>query len=159
MKKTLILVTVGAACVLLATAVPSVAAPPLRTIEVYAAAGQPTHVDELEPGIGPGDWLVFRDPVLDSGGERIGTAVTRVQVIAAAGEDDLAFILDCTVELDDGRLVFSGAEQFSHLETGVSYAVVGGTGSYAGASGQVHGEPAVVDGRPTSRLTFALARK
>lgn len=159
MSKLLTLVAASVAGVLLATAGTSVAAPPPRTIEVHVSAGEPTHIDELEAGVGPGDWLLFRDPVLDAGGEEIGTAVTRVQVIAPAGEEDAAFILDCTVELDDGRLVFSGAEQLSRLESQVRYAVVGGTGSYAGARGQVTGEPAFVDGQPTSRLTFELVRK
>lgn len=159
MKRLLALTATGVAGVLLATAGTSVAAPPPRTIEVHVAAGEPTHIDELEAGVGPGDWLLFRDPVLDGGGDQIGTAVTRVQVISSAGEDDAAFILDCTVELDDGRLVFSGAEQLSRLEGQVGYAVVGGTGSYAGARGQVIGEPALIDGQPTSRLMFELARK
>lgn len=159
MTRALTLVAASVAGVLLTTAGTSVAAPPPRTIQVHVAAGEPTHVDELEPGLGPGDWLLFRDPVLDAGGEEIGTAVTRVQLIAPVGEEDVAFILDCTVELDDGRLVFSGAEQLSRLESRVRYAVVGGSGRYAGARGQVTGEPALVDGQPASRLTFELARK
>jgi hypothetical protein len=133
--------------------------PPPTTIEVYVAEGAPTHVDELEPGIGRGDWLLFRDPVLNADGEEIGIADTRVQIIAAAGNDDLSFILDCTIELDRGRLVFSGAELFSHVESETTFAVIGGTGSYAGAEGDVTGTPSTVDGQPASHLTFHLSKK
>ncbi len=158
MRKLSLLVATSAAGALLLTA-PSAATPPAQTIEVYVATGEPSHVDELDPGLGPGDWLLFRDPVLDADGEQIGTAVTRVQVIAPAGEHDAAFILDCTVELDGGRLVFSGAEQLSRLESRVTYAVVGGTGRYAGARGQVNGTPATVDGQSAALLSFELAKK
>lgn len=158
MKKLLIAMTAGLAGALI-LATPSTAAPSPETFAVYVTAGEPTHVDELEPGVGPGDWLLFRDTVVDADGDEIGTAVTRVQVIAPAGGGDLAFILDCTVDLDDGRLVFSGAELFSHLGTKVSYALVGGTGSHAGVEGQVVGEPAEVGGQPASKLTFELAKK
>lgn len=133
--------------------------PPPTTIEVYVAEGAPTHVDELEPGIGPGDWLLFRDPVLNADGEEIGLADTRVQIIAAAGDGDLTFILNCTIELDRGRLVFSGAELFSRVESETTFAVIGGTGSYAGAEGDVTGTPTTVDGRPASQLIFDLSRK
>lgn len=159
MKKTMALAAAGVAGGAVLFATPGAAAPPPTTIEVFVAESAPTHVDELEPGLGPGDWLLFRDPVLDASGERIGTADTRVQVIAPAGAGDLSFILDCTVELDRGRLVFSGAELLSHAETEVTFALVGGTGRYAGAKGQVTGTPAAVDGQPTTHLTFELSRK
>ncbi len=153
------LLAVAVAGALLVFVPPGAAAPRPQNLEVYVAAGEPTHVDESEPGLGPGDWLLFRDPVLDAAGEEIGTAVTRVQIISPAGNNDVAFILDCTVELGDGGLVFTGAERLSHLETEVSYAVAGGTGSFAGASGQVTGAHARVNGQPASRLTFELAKK
>lgn len=150
--------TVGA--VLLATgSATAPPPPPPNTIELYVAEGAPTHVDGLEPGIGPGDLLLFRDPVLNAEGEEIGIADTRVQIIAAAGANDLSFILDCTIELDRGRLVFSGAELFSRVESETTFAVIGGTGSYAGAGGDVTGTPSTVDGQPASHLTFRLSKK
>lgn len=155
---TLAAAVVTAGAVLLATR-SAAAPPPPTTIEVYVAEGAPTHVDEFEPGIGPGDWLLFRDPVLNADGEEIGIADTRVQILAAAGDDDLSFILDCTIELDSGRLVFSGAERFSRIESETIFAVIGGTGRYAGAEGDVTGTPSTVEAQPASHLTFHLSRK
>lgn len=60
---------------------------------------------------------------------------------------DAPFTLDCTVRLTDGSLVFAGAEQFANLATTTRFPVVGGTGTYAGASGAVTSTPA--------RLTIA----
>lgn len=154
---TLTAAVVIAGTVLFATG--SAAAPPPTTIELFVAEGAPTHVDELEPGIGPGDWLLFRDPVLNADGKEIGIADTRVQILAAAGDDDLSFILDCTIKLDRGRLVFSGAELLSHVESETTFAVIGGTGGYAGAEGDVFGTPSTVDGQPASHLTFHLSRR
>lgn len=148
-------VLVGGATV---AAAPSSAAPPGGQLEVYVPESVPTHVDELEPGLGPGDWLLSRDPVLTADGEQIGTAVTRVQAVAHH-DGDVAFVLDCTVEFADGRLVFTGAERLRNLTSTVRYAVAGGTGRYAGAEGQVEGTPATVDGRPASRMTFQLSKK
>lgn len=130
--------------------------PPPQTIELFVAAGDPVHVDELEPGLGAGDWLLFRDPVLDIHGLPAGTAITRVQVVAPVGDGDLAFILDCTIDLDGGRLVFGGADQLSNLGASTTYAVVGGTGDRSGARGQVTGTPDRVGDTPGTRLTFEL---
>jgi hypothetical protein len=160
MKKLLALMVVAAVASLAGLAAPTTATPPARSLVVYVAAGEPTVVDELEPGLGAGDWLLFRDPVLDAEGQQIGHAITRAQLIAPAGGEDIAFILDCTIELpQEGRLVFTGAELISHLETATRYAVVGGTGRFAGSEGQVTGEPAVVGDREATRLTFELTKK
>lgn len=164
MKNIRILLTALAAGVaLVAVATVAVASPsglrggpPPQTIELFVAAGDPVHVDELEPGLGAGDWLLFRDPVLDTDGQPAGTAITRVQIVAPVGDGDLAFILDCTIDLDGGRLVFSGAELFLNLGASTTYAVIGGTGDFSGARGQVTGSPDTVGDTPGTRLTFEL---
>lgn len=48
---------------------------------------------------------------------------------------------------------------FSHVANTVTFALVGGTGGYAGVEGQVTGAPATVGGRAASHLTFELAKK
>lgn len=80
-------------------------------------------------------------------------------MIAPAGEGDFAFVLDCTIELAGGRLVFTGAEQLSRLTSGTVYGVAGGTGRYAGVEGQVMGTPATVEGDPATLLTFELTKR
>lgn len=130
--------------------------PPQQTFELIVAAGEPTLVDELEPGLGQGDWLLFDDPVLDDAGQTIGNAITRVQIIAPVGDNDLAYVLDCTISLDKGRLVLTGADQISHLDESVTYAVTGGTGAFSGVRGQVTGTQEALDGAPVTRLTFDI---
>lgn len=158
MRKVLITAAALSLAVLFTSATPGFAAS-APTFQVYVTSGEPTHIDELDPGVGPGDWLLFHDAVVDGSGSEIGTALTRVQVIAATSGDDLAFILDCTVELATGNLVFTGAERFSHLATETAFALAGGTGEYGGVEGQVRGAPATVDGAPVTELTFELAKK
>jgi hypothetical protein len=62
--------------------------------------------------------------------------VTRVRVVDLP-ERDPTFIIDCTVQLEDGDLVFNGAGTFSQLGPGVAFAVTGGTGDSRLASGVV----------------------
>lgn len=141
--------------------------PPHATgsIEVLIGSGFVHLVDEPPSARQPfdvsaGDVLLFHDPVLDPDdpAQQIGTAVTRVHVVEPLDGGDAVFLLDCTVRLPDGTLVFSGAEQLAHLGIGVTYAVTGGTGRYAGARGTVDGEMDETDGEEVSRLTFSFTQ-
>jgi hypothetical protein len=131
-----------------------------RDIRVVVLERPPEHVvDEAPTGMSAGDTLLFDEPVVNpKTGERIGTAVTRVQIVKTLAGDDALFILDCTVRLPRGNLVFTAAEQFSHLASGVTFVVAGGTGRFAGADGTVTGRHTEFSGEPAAVLSFDLTR-
>lgn len=107
------------------------------------------------PGGDVGDILLERRPLVDpESAEPVGTAVTRVQVVEV-DEGDPAFIIDCTIQLEAGDLVFYGAGLFSQLGTGLSFAVTGGTGDYQRASGIV----TVTVGEDGTLIDFDLAKR
>lgn len=154
-----------AALVLLAGLAAQAAQPDRRsrlTVFQAEAGGDATWFDlgtaDGGPGADPGDLLLEHKPVADPRtGQRVGEAVTRVQVAATAGEDAL-FILDCTVRLGGDAIVFYGSGRFSDLATGVTFAVTGGTGRYAGAAGTVRVVPGELAGETGVTMTFDLAR-
>jgi hypothetical protein len=146
------LVLVGGGVALSATADAKV-----KALTVFVADRPPTYGDPET--LAPSSQLLFDEPLLDPAtGDQVGTSKTRIEVISQVG-DDLSFILDCTFEWPDGNnIVFTGAEYFSDLATGLTFAVVGGTGTYAGANGSVHLTPATVDGQSGSTATFTITK-
>lgn len=137
-----------------------------QTVRAFIPDQAPTYLVDAPPLDDPatteqeysaGDTLLFRDPVLDPDtGADLGTAVTRVQIVDDMTNGDAPFVLDCTVSLANGNLAFYGAEQLAHLATTARFAVIGGTGQYAGMTGAVTGVPAEVAGRAGHVLTFEL---
>ncbi|HLI56627.1 MAG TPA: dirigent protein [Actinomycetota bacterium] len=130
--------------------------------KVFIADRDPYVIDQPPASTGPldlsaGDVALFDEPVetLDTG-HALGAAITRVQVIDAVGAADSNFIIDCTVHLPDGDLLFSGAELFSHLSTVATVPVVGGTGKYSGAKGQVRLRPRTVNSATGTEADFDL---
>jgi hypothetical protein len=128
-----------------------------KSLTVFVADRAPSYGDF--DALAPGAQLLFDEPLLDPvTGNQVGTSKTRVEVISQVG-DDLSFILDCTFEWPGGNnIVFTGAEYFSHLATGVTFAVVGGAGTDAGANGTVHLTPDSVDGQTGSTATFTFTK-
>jgi hypothetical protein len=59
-----------------------------------------------------------------------------IVTIKRAG-DDPAGIIECSVELPEGNILFNGSLHLADIGNGVDIPVVGGTGSYAGAKGVV----------------------
>ena len=95
------------------------------------------------------DAPVYRD------GEKVGLAETIV-TITRANADDPAGIIECSVELPEGNLLFNGSIHLAELGNGVPIPVVGGTGHWAGTSGVVI-MTAAPDGSST-QLTFKLRK-
>ncbi len=127
-----------------------------KSSTVFVADRAPTYGDVNS--LAPGSVLLFDEPLLDPAtGAQVGTSKTRVQVVSQVG-DDLSFILDCTFEEPGGHIVFTGAEYFSHIATAVTFAVVGGTGQYAGINGSVTITPATVAGQTGGIATFSLTK-
>jgi hypothetical protein len=87
-------------------------------------------VDVGNPGDSPGDMYVFDQPLLDQDGRNIGNN-SGVCIRTRVGHS-----LQCqwTLTLDDGTIQVAGRE----FDKGTSsITIVGGTGSYAGISGQM----------------------
>lgn len=157
MKELSIALTSAAPGALLVPASPGLTSS-VKALKVDVRESAASCVDEIEPGLGPDGRLPLRDPVVDTDGNQIGTAVTRVRATAPAGVGDSAIVVDCTVELNTGRLAFTGVELFSPLESGTTHALVSGTDAHAGVMGQVVVEPALDDQRASER-TFELGRE
>jgi hypothetical protein len=153
---------VVAALVITVTAVSAAApAPAQRDFEVFTGPGFLHKIDEAPAGtsvtdLSPGDTLLHHDPVLDPNtGQQIGTAVTRVGAVQNLDGADKVILVDCTVQLADGDVVFYGADQLSRVQTtGTVYAITGGTRSYVGADGTVTVRLDKLQGKDGFRLAF-----
>lgn len=124
-------------------------------------------VDLGEEGLSAGDTVVEHGKLVDlETGDDIGRAVTRVQVVQVLqppNEDnpsgDFEFILDCTVQLQDGTLTFYGAGVLQELQDGVAFTLMGGTGRYAGTRGTTTVTAADIGGEPGYTIAFDLTRR
>lgn len=112
-----------------------------RTITVVEPLGEGAEAwfdigdDDAGPGADIGDVLLEHKPLVDpDDGSPAGMAVTRVQVVDLP-DGVPTFIIDCTLHLVDGDVVFYGAGSFGDLGTGITFAVTGGSGAYDRASG------------------------
>jgi len=76
------------------------------------------------------DAPVYRD------GEPVGLAETLITITRVEG-DDIAALIECSIELPEGNLFFNGSAHFADLGTGVDLPVVGGTGEYERYTGVV----------------------
>lgn len=95
------------------------------------------------------DAPVYRD------GHAVGLAETALTLTRVAG-DDVAGLIDCSVELPEGNILFAGSFHFANLGSGATVPVVGGTGSYAGYTGTV--TMVVAADASQTTLTFDLAK-
>lgn len=128
-----------------------------------AEAGLMTWFDLGNPNDDPstrevGDLRLDHKPLVDpDSGEEVGRVVTRVQVVDAGGGDPFQ-ILDCTVELDGGKLVFYGSFRGSESAgPGAVFPLMGGTGRYSGAEGTVTARmDELDDGTKGVRIAFDL---
>jgi hypothetical protein len=118
-----------------------------RTVEVRLLEQPPFVGNGDNPQ--PGDVLLFQEPAVDESGQVIGDSVTRIQVF-----QDGKYLLDCTVRIPDGNLVFSGEEDLAHTVS--TFAVTGGTDHFSGAGGEVVVAPTTVQGAAAALLTFHL---
>lgn len=68
-------------------------------------------------------------------GEQVGGTETILTV--TRGGDDPTLIIECSVELPDGNVLFNGSFHLTDVADGAGVPVVGGTGRYTGARGIV----------------------
>jgi hypothetical protein len=110
-----------------------------------------------DPGSDIGDLLVEHKTLLDpSTGAKVGEAMTRGEA-ADVVAGDTVIIIDCTIKLAGGDVVFYGAGLFSKMmDKGLGFAVTGGTGKYRGAKGGVTVRVAERNGKPGANIAFNL---
>lgn len=141
MKRIHLLIAAGAA-VLVATA---------ALTPGGAAAASSNHrrfsvvVRDAEAAVSPADF--FSTPPLQNaqgssdgpvyrGSEKVGLAET-VFTVTRVAHGDVVLMIECSVELAEGSLVFNGTAHLADVGRGASVPVVGGTGAYAGSRGTV----------------------
>jgi hypothetical protein len=90
-----------------------------------------------EGKLAPGDALVIRLKMFSPDGAPLGSAATECVNVGGFG-DTFKAKLQCvqTYDFEDGQIVTAGVVRFSQLE-GLAVPIVGGSGAYRGASGQV----------------------
>jgi hypothetical protein len=94
-----------------------------------------------EPSASLGDSIVFTNPLVDSGGKRIGRLYAHcTAVVAAARANRASFACEGIAVLGDGSLTFQAF--LARAGARVHGVVTGGTGNYANAHG-------ILDSRPT----------
>lgn len=96
------------------------------------------------------------DAPVSRNGATVGLAETIITITRVSG-DDVAAMIECSVELPGGIVFFNGSAHFADLGTGATLPVTGGTGQYAGASGVVT-LVAAADGSTTD-LRFNFSTK
>ncbi len=97
-------------------------------------------LDLGKSGFSAGDVVMESHPLVDAadGTTIVGRDFERLTVLRIhSGGEDFLFIYDSTLRLEGGDVVVYGEGRFSDLfsSEGVAFAVVGGTGMYAGAGG------------------------
>jgi hypothetical protein len=138
---------VGAAAVLAAVlaATGSAQAPGERTFKLVEAEGSaafgdvaPRSDDDRSPRFSGGDQKVFTSRVFDQSGRRVGRGDYHcIAVHGARTFAQVRFQCTGTVTLRDGTIAMSVAYGGNQREEDVALAVIGGTGAYEGARGQI----------------------
>jgi hypothetical protein len=106
-----------------------------------------------------GDTVLFSEPEYDSNGDRIGKSAGTATLVRMDGGFETAIVqLHVSLNLKGGRLEVQGAIKGVNFGKKPDYAVIGGTGRFAGAGGSVTvDERAGCGGFPKAdKLTFEL---
>src|SRR5205823_11632671 len=69
-------------------------------------------------------------------GQAVGLAETVYTVTRVHG-DDIDVMIECSVELPEGNILFNGTGHLADIGSGITVPVVGGTGRYMAAAGTV----------------------
>ncbi|MGH2754416.1 MAG: allene oxide cyclase barrel-like domain-containing protein [Actinomycetota bacterium] len=93
-------------------------------------------VDVRPNGFSAGDQFLFSEPEFDEAGRKVGKIVGSGRVIRTFGERDALVQFNVSLNLDGGRIEIQASSKFTNT-TGATFAIVGGTGRYAGKTGTV----------------------
>jgi hypothetical protein len=131
-------------------------APAHVQIKLFDRDGPYTKMIDLgSKGFSAGDSILEHHPLADAETRKqAGRAVTHIRVVRTLSKDNWLGIVDCTIELPRGDLVFYGAFRFAGLAKGATLPVTGGTGDYTGARGTVTIRLGKLGGREGGYLTF-----
>lgn len=110
----------------------------------------PTFFDNLQANT-----QAVEDAPVSRNGQIVGLAET-VYTVTRVHNDDIAVMIECSIELPEGNILFNGTAHLGDVESGAAVPVVGGTGRYAGASGTVV-MSVTSDGNTTLDFDFATA--
>jgi hypothetical protein len=94
-------------------------------------------VDLGKTGFGAGDQVLEEAPVVDTSNTTVGDSFTAYTVTSGKKLEEAKGLIDCSINLKAGTILFNGYVPFASLKTGYTVPVIGGTGSYAGAGGTV----------------------
>ena len=119
----------------------------VAALRFYERPGPTTIVDNAPKGkkAGRGDIILYANPVFDRQGTQVGTDHGVCTVISASESQ-----CDATLVLPKGQIVTHGVEG---KRTSFEIAVIGGTGSYAGARGMMTARP-IKDGGSTILISL-----
>jgi hypothetical protein len=93
-------------------------------------------INEGRKGFSAGDWSVESTPLYNrSNGNKVGRDVSRFVLVKRLGKNNGLVIIDVTANVPGGKLTAYASTKFSAFRTGAPFAITGGTGKYAGASG------------------------
>ena len=111
-----------------------------RRLSVVAVDEKATTLEQLDlgkTGFGPGDQLVEEAPIQDGSGKDLGKSYTIMTMTSGKSLNDAMGLIDCSINLADGVILFNGHFSLKDLGAGITIPVIGGTGAYAGAGGTV----------------------
>jgi hypothetical protein len=119
----------------------------VASLRFYERPGQTTVVDNAPKGktVGRGDIVLYANPVFDRQGTQVGTDHGVCTMIGARQAQ-----CDATLSLPKGQIVTNGLQG---LKMTFEVAVIGGTGSYAGARGAMTARP-LKDGGATILISL-----
>lgn len=131
-----------------------------RRVQVFEPEeqGYSKTIDAAPEGLGAGDRILEDKPLVDPRtGRTVGSAVTNVNIVRELDGGDLLAIIDCTVRLREGTIVFYGAARFSELGNGgATLEITGGASAFDGAGGTVVVRSGELTGKPGTFMDFRI---
>ncbi|MEA2434701.1 MAG: hypothetical protein QOG54_2158 [Actinomycetota bacterium] len=94
-----------------------------------------TDIDNGRKGPSAGDVFIFSEPEFDKDGNHVGKVFGKGTILRLLDDDDGVSQLNVSINLKGGRLELQGSTKFSNFGGKLEFAVVGGTGKYAGRDG------------------------
>jgi hypothetical protein len=130
-------VTVGILVATLLPAASQVSSDRFVLCEKNGSSDYEADVDNPPDGESPGDTFIFMEPEFDKDGNHVGKSIGTGTLIRRLGERDAVVQFNVSINLKGGRLEVQSATKFSNFQHATDFAIVGGTGRYAGRDGIV----------------------
>ena len=95
-----------------------------------------TEIHNPPAGFSAADGFVFTEVEFDESGDRVGSLIGQATVIRTIGDRDAMVQFNVSLNLDGGRIEVQGSSRFGNIND-ARFAIVGGTGKFAGKTGTV----------------------